>query len=61
MRLLWDKDRSGKHKARAKVQPGILLSWEAFNDEAMREWLQELVAEVEDELDELEEALRNPN
>lgn len=53
--------RSPRRKGVPKFQPGILLSWEQFNDAAMREWLDAVVDEVEQDMDELEKSLRNPN
>lgn len=58
-----DLDRSRKRKAKSKpkVQPGILLSWEAFNEEAMHEWLDAAVDEMVEDMDLLEASLRNQN
>lgn len=58
-----DIDRSRKHKGKRKreFQPGILSSWEAFNDEAMHDFLDEVVREFEGDLDEMEQALRSQN
>jgi hypothetical protein len=56
-----DLDRTRKRKGKPKLQPGILLSWEAFNEEAMREWLDAEVDAMVEDMDMLEASLRGSN
>lgn len=56
-----DRSKPHRHKNAPKFQPGILLSWEAFSEAAMREYLDAITDEVVQDLDALEESLRNPN
>lgn len=56
-----DKGRPRKREGKRGLQPGILSSWEAFNDEAMHDFLDEVVRQFEQDLDEMEQALRSQN
>jgi hypothetical protein len=52
----------GKARAgRGKLKPGILESWEDFNEAAMAEYLEAVAADFAEQLDLLEESLRCEN
>jgi len=47
--------------AKRKVQPGIIDSWENFDETAMREYLDTVAEDFGKQMDALEEALRCEN
>lgn len=51
----------GCPRGRLTRRPGIVDSWEDFSGEAWQEYLAAVVADLSDELDELEDALRSTN
>jgi hypothetical protein len=57
--------RASGRKARGKKTradaPGIIESWEDFNQLAMRDYLYAVIEDLAQELDELERALRSEN
>jgi len=55
-----DKGKS-QGKGRKASQPGIVQSWEAFSESAMREYLDAVADDLAAQLDELEQALRSSN
>lgn len=57
------KGDKGKRLSRRKGQrqPGVLLSWEDWSEEAMREYLDAIVDDLAESLDEQEQALRGRN
>lgn len=53
--------RNRRARGRGKDTPAILLSYEDWNEQAMRDFLHEAVKEAEALLDEQEQALRSEN
>jgi hypothetical protein len=56
-----NKGSRARHKGKGSGSPGILRSWEDFNEEAMSEFLYEIECQAEEELEALEESLRCSN
>ena len=53
--------RSRVVKSKKALVPGILESWEDFNEDAMREYLQSVAKDFAEQMDALEESLRGEN
>lgn len=54
-------NKSRGRAARGKAKPGVLESWEDFNETAMAEYMQAVAEDLAEQLDALEEALRSEN
>jgi len=55
------KGQTRAARGKGRVQPGILESWEDFNELAMAEYLEAVAADFAEQLAEFEEALRCEN
>jgi len=59
------RGKGGRARARSRSQskhrPGILESWEDFNEAAMAEYLEAVTEDFAKQMDALEEALRGEN
>ena len=55
------KRRAKVVKSKKALAPGILETWEDFNEDAMREYLETVAEDFNEQLDSLEEALRGEN